>query len=305
MIDTRLNGGLDEAEMYQALMTAIEHMPNAVGLFHKDGRVIYANRIFRELHGLDGRALSFDCFTEFVCSGVLKGWATDPRAYFATVIADLNATGEHRAQLEINGRILDIHDVLVEDRLIISTQKDMTQRILNERHVAYLASHDVMTGLANRLSFEAHLAQTIATHTESGQKFCLLMADLDQFKPVNDTYGHAAGDRVLKEVARRFRTHLGHNDFAARLGGDEFVFLCRDDEASASGLASRLALAGGQAIAFDGHRLSVGVSVGYAVFPDHGRDATQLLRAADRALYQAKDIGHGAVRRYEPSDQAA
>jgi diguanylate cyclase (GGDEF)-like protein len=296
---------MNESEVSQALIAAVEHMPIAVGLFHINGRVIYTNRIFKELHDFNEKILNLSCFVEYMREGLLSGWTTDPQEYLAKVKANLEATGEHRAQLEVNGRILDVHDVLIDNHLIISTQKDMTQQILDERRIAYLASHDMLTGLANRLSFEAQLAQTIITHTESGKKFSVLMADLDHFKPVNDTYGHAAGDAVLKEVAHRFRGRLGHNDFAARLGGDEFVFLCRDEEATASALALRLGLAGGQPILFDGLRLSVGISVGYAVFPDHGLFAGQLLRAADVALYQAKKIGHGAIRRYHHPDQAA
>lgn len=288
-----------------AVIAALEHMPVAFGLFDTTGRSLFMNSMFRQFYGYTDPSMKVESFKAVLNAGLLSGWSVDPEVYFARMMQSLASTGEHQDQIEVNGRILCIHDVLLEGGLILSTQKDMTERIKIEREIAYLASHDVMTGLANRASFEAQLAQAIALNSHAGRRFSVLMADLDRFKQINDTHGHPAGDAVLKEIACRFRASLGHNDFVARLGGDEFIFLCRADEESTRALASRLALAGQQPIRYDGTMLSVGVSVGYAVFPDHGQNQETLLRAADQALYEAKTIGHGTFMRYQPPDKVA
>lgn len=294
-----------DMDTQRVIMRAFDQMPVAIGVFDKDGRFLYMNSMFRQFHCGDDPDLKIESFADLRKAGMFKGWEIDPEQHFAKVLASLAEKGEHIDQIEVRGRVLCIHDVLLEGELIISTQKDMTDRIKIEREIAYLASHDMMTGLANRASFEAQLAQTILLNSHSNGRFSVLMADLDRFKQINDTYGHAAGDQVLKEIACRFRASLGHNDFVARLGGDEFVFLCRGDENTTRALASRLAKSGSKPILFDNTRLSVGVSVGYAVFPDHGRDQDTLLRAADHALYQAKSMGHGIVQRYHPPEEAA
>ncbi|HBF31691.1 diguanylate cyclase [Rhizobium sp.] len=305
MSDNNTTDLTTEAGPHSAIMKAFDHMPIAVGLFDKAGRFLYMNSMFRQLHCGDDAGLKIESFADLRKAGMFRGWEVDPDEHFARVLANLVETGEHEDQIEVRGRVLCTHDVLIDGELIISTQKDMTDRIKIEREIAYLASHDTMTGLANRASFEAQLAQTISMNSHSSGHFSVLMADLDRFKQINDTYGHPAGDEVLKEIACRFRASLGHNDFVARLGGDEFVFLCRGDDHTTRALASRLAASGAQPIQYDGTSLSVGVSVGYATFPAHGRDQESLLRAADHALYQAKTVGHGIVQHYHPPEEAA
>jgi diguanylate cyclase (GGDEF)-like protein len=305
MSDPKVTEALPDLKNDRDLLRVLDHMPVAVGLFDKAGRLLYMNAMFKEFHVYMQKGTIDDSFEDRISAGLFPGWDIDPAEYFARAASNLAETGEHIDQIEIDGRILCVHDVLIDDNLIISTQKDVTDRIKIEREIAYLASHDMMTGLANRASFEAQLAQTIVMNNHANGRFSVLMADLDRFKQINDTYGHPAGDEVLKEIACRFRASLGHNDFVARLGGDEFVFLCRGDENSTRALASRLAAAGQQPIRYDNTWLSVGVSVGYAIFPAHGCDQESLLRAADHALYQAKSMGHGIVQRYQPPEAAA
>lgn len=305
MTDSKTTDATTGLNNYSVIMKAFDHMPIAVGLYDKSGHFLYTNRMFRQLHHLDDTDVKIESFADMRKAGLFDGWEVDTTVYFVKALEDLIETGEYVHQLQIRGRIISVHDVLIDGELIISTQKDMTEQIKIEREIAYLASHDTMTGLANRASFEAQLAQTILLNSHSSGHFNVLMADLDRFKQINDTYGHSAGDQVLKEIACRFRACLGHNDFVARLGGDEFIFLCRGDESRAHALASRLVASGAQPILYEDTLLSVGVSIGYAVFPAHGSDQDALLRAADSALYQAKAIGHGTVQRYQPPEEAA
>ena len=156
--------------------------------------------------------------------------------------------------------------------------------------LAYAASHDALTGLANRAALDA---RNLAT----GGGEALLFLDLDGFKAVNDELGHAAGDAVLVAVAGRLRACVGGADMVARFGGDEFAILLEGvlDEASAGAVADRVLTALHQPISVLGHRVAVGASIGIAL-PCDGLDGNSLLRRADRALYAAKDAGKGCYR---------
>jgi diguanylate cyclase (GGDEF)-like protein len=161
-----------------------------------------------------------------------------------------------------------------------------------ERASDYLARHDALTGLWNRAGFVDALKTRLAGRP-GGRSFALLFLDLDHFKPINDTFGHPAGDRLLTMVAQSLCRILPATDVIARMGGDEFLVLVSD-------ITAEHALAIGQriietvAIPYelgDGVSASVGVSVGIAMSPDHGSDAEALLRIADAALYEAKSSG--------------
>ena len=158
----------------------------------------------------------------------------------------------------------------------------------------YLAHHDVMTGLCNRVLFYEVLRRQLAAAERSGKSLAVLAVDLDDFKAVNDERGHAAGDRVLRAVAERIRQAVRGSDVAGRMGGDEFaVLLCEADATSARQLAERLVLALSEPY---GERMPrVSASVGVAVFPEDGADATSLMERADGALYEAKRLGKQRV----------
>jgi len=307
----------------EAMALAMENMGVAVGLLRLDGTPLFLNRPFLALHGPAAQwsaALGFD---DLIRLDILSTWNTDPVEHFRTLVERLRQNGGVcRFQLDIDNHIIAVEDRLIEDRMILSVQQDITEQIAAARKLAYLASHDNLTGLANRASAEIQLDQLISakasakTQEGAGQdggaaerngpaltrtgegRFALLIGDLDLFKEINDTHGHAAGDAVLRELAGRFRAVLGDNGFAARLGGDEFLFVCNDDEApglSAERLAQRLIACTERPVLFEGKRLFVGLSLGYSLFPDHGTQTAQLTRAADIALYRAKSLGRGML----------
>ncbi|OCP10272.1 hypothetical protein BC374_18705 [Ensifer sp. LC13] len=154
----------------------------------------------------------------------------------------------------------------------------------------HLAKHDRLTGLLNRSGFDDMLAAALLNART--YPFALVYADLDEFKAVNDRYGHAAGDAVLVAIAERFRHRAGPKGTVARLGGDEFaVILGECSESEARGLTAGLIADAQTPIAFDGQMLVVGGSAGIAFAPRHGQTARQLLLAADEALYLAKRRG--------------
>jgi len=158
----------------------------------------------------------------------------------------------------------------------------------------HAALHDPMTGAANRRNFELQLNQMIA---EKKPAHALLMIDLDRFKPVNDLYGHAAGDALLQGISTGLARVAGANDIVARLGGDEFAMLLRQTtpKASAASALAALDFVSKYRLTWQGQRVSVGASIGIVLIDRRGLKPMDLLTAADEALYSAKEAGRGAV----------
>jgi diguanylate cyclase (GGDEF)-like protein len=159
-----------------------------------------------------------------------------------------------------------------------------------ERENDHRAKHDALTGLSNRVGLAADVDENLKGAPPRDGDLALLFLDLDNFKGINDTYGHAAGDRLLKSVAERLRHSLRATDVAARIGGDEFVVLAKGlTSERAAQLSHRLTNSISAPYDLgDGVRATIGVSVGVALVPEHGADAEALLAVADEALYEAK-----------------
>jgi len=185
--------------------------------------------------------------------------------------------------------------VLVDERItgVVVSFRDVTERRKAEQEIVRLATTDSLTGLANRNLYHQRLNDAIEAADASGDSVALLAIDLDNFKPVNDTLGHPAGDKVLKAIAQRLLRLCRSNDLLARVGGDEFSLLVTSIEAAEplDSLAERLIDAVAEPIRLDGEMVYLGVSVGIARYPGEAKDAEQLIQHADRALYQAKHAG--------------
>jgi diguanylate cyclase (GGDEF)-like protein len=180
---------------------------------------------------------------------------------------------------------------------IVGTVADIDARKLHEEQIHHLAHHDILTGLPNRLLFGDRLRQALLVAQREEHKLGLIFFDLDQFKPVNDSYGHAVGDLLLQQVATRLRATLRASDTLARLGGDEFVVLL--PRVSGTGDARKVAedilRELNRPFMTEGCSLHISASLGVAVFPDDASDADSLLRCADAAMYEAKQHGRGCV----------
>lgn len=184
---------------------------------------------------------------------------------------------------------------------VIGISRDISERRRAEERIRHLAQHDLLTGLPNRALFIDRVASAIAAARRDHTMLGLLLIDLDRFKSVNDTLGHAIGDALLTEVGHRLHSAIRESDTAARLGGDEFVILLRTvgDEADAVNVAEKVRQAVKQPYEFDGQRLSVSISVGVALYPLHGHDLDALSRHADQAMYRMKEAGRDAICLYE------
>ncbi|MCA0318806.1 MAG: EAL domain-containing protein [Proteobacteria bacterium] len=175
------------------------------------------------------------------------------------------------------------------------------ERHEEKAHIAQLAYFDTLTGLPNRTRLGGEIDDCIARAANENRRMAVLFLDVDNFKDVNDTLGHSAGDALLVEIARRLQKQLRAGDIVSRLGGDEFVVILNDCEAAhASAVADRILAALAQPIEIDAMALPVSASIGISLFPEDGRDREALLKHADTAMYEAKNAGRGTHRFFSP-----
>jgi diguanylate cyclase (GGDEF)-like protein/PAS domain S-box-containing protein len=181
---------------------------------------------------------------------------------------------------------------------IMALVQDVSARVEAAQQLLHIATHDTLTGLANRRMLTERLSHALARAERTGEAVAVLFIDLDGFKSVNDKHGHGAGDEVLRDVAMRLRRIARATDFVARLGGDEFVILLDTDvhPGSPSMLAERVFDALSAPCRFTGGEAPIGASIGVAMHPPLSNLAADLIRRADAAMYEAKSAGKGCVR---------
>jgi diguanylate cyclase (GGDEF)-like protein len=183
----------------------------------------------------------------------------------------------------------------------VATHEDITEQRRSEVKIEYMAHHDALTDLANRVLLNDRLEHALS-RVQHGEMVAVHHLDLDQFKAVNDTFGHPCGDKLLRTVAERLRGLVAEADTIARMGGDEFVIVQATiaDPADATSLAQGVIDALSEPYDIDGQQAVIGVSIGISVGPGDGSNPDKLLRNADLALYRAKSDGRGTFRFFEP-----
>lgn len=177
---------------------------------------------------------------------------------------------------------------------------DITYRKNSEEKLRYMANYDSLTGLPNRTLFMDRIKHAIEVAQRNKHQMAVMFLDLDKFKTINDTLGHASGDILLREIARRLADCIRECDTAARLGGDEFTLVLEkiNDRSEIKLITDRILQAVDTPINLAGHEVSVSASIGVVVYPDHGTDYKDLLRFADIAMYQAKSSGRNQAQLY-------
>ncbi|CAD6879737.1 response regulator receiver modulated diguanylate cyclase/phosphodiesterase [Methylomonas albis] len=185
---------------------------------------------------------------------------------------------------------------------VTGTVQDISKQKQSEHIIHQLAYFDELTGLASRVHYHKRIQQTIKASARSKQEFAFLFLDLDEFKYVNDSFGHNIGDQFLKAIAQRIQSVVREEDFAARLGGDEFCIIASSitDEFQAMDIAERCLQEINRPLILDTHHLKPRVSIGIAIYPKDGENEHDLMKAADTAMYAAKSAGKQRYAYYRP-----
>lgn len=280
----------------QVLADAMDNISQGVMLIDARRRIPLINRRAIELldlaPGTLGTLPSFDTLTRSRIERRVFGQiAGDGDVPLASDDLDpfLLKTGSHEQTLP-DGRVLSVRTRLLADGGAVRTLADITERKRAEASIRHMAHHDSLTGLANRSLATDRLVMALRCAKRDRGSLAVLALDLDHFKAVNDTFGHATGDLLLQQVARRLTGALRETDTLARVGGDEFIVLQTlvRQPASAGILARRLIELLEEPFTVCGHQVKIGTSVGIAIHPSDGDEPTALLRHADLALYRAK-----------------
>lgn len=196
----------------------------------------------------------------------------------------------HEVHLLISGRPIIKNGQLLGYR---GSCKDTTAIKEQENKIRQLADTDTLTGLANRMLFNERLHMSVISAQRDAQHFAVLFLDLDGFKQINDTFGHAIGDKLLQEVARSLQIHIRESDTLARLGGDEFTILIShiNQAEDAALVAKNITRIFSKPFSIDGHEVKVTTSIGIAIYPSDASSANTLMINADKAMYKAKQLG--------------
>jgi diguanylate cyclase (GGDEF)-like protein/PAS domain S-box-containing protein len=186
------------------------------------------------------------------------------------------------------------------DLCLLTALNNIELRKRNQQELQRRAYHDELTGLPNRAMFMGTLDDTFARVVQDGGQFALMFLDLDRFKRINDELGHAAGDRLLQEVARRLKSSVGEGDIVARLGGDEFVILITHEATLGriDQLASAILAVMALPIQLDTDTINITFSIGISCYPDDGTDLLSMMKCADAAMYCAKELGRNNFQWY-------
>jgi diguanylate cyclase (GGDEF)-like protein len=289
---------------------ALDTMRQGLCMFDRDRRLVVSNRAYAEMY----RIAPGEVRPGMPLDEVLR-----QRAEAGNVpVEGMNAFIDKRVKLAglygaavfevemTDGRVILIQHQPNGDGGWVATHEDITEQKRNQARIQHLASHDSLTDLPNRTFYQDHLDQ-VRGRVDSGEIVAALCIDLDYFKNVNDTLGHAMGDKVLREASRRLAASVRESDIVARLGGDEFAVLAgrleRPEDAAL--LADKITKNIAEPLEIDGHRVLIGASAGIAVAPHDATDGVDLMKHADLALYRAKDEGRGAYHFYEHGLDAA
>ena len=327
-IRQREKAGAERDRAASVLDNAIEAMSDGFVMWDENDRLVTCNQRYRELYARSAAFIHPGArFEDIVREGAERGqypqMTGDIDAFVDDLVAWRRAGSGTLERLLPDGRWLLISERKTADGGRVGIRTDITalkaahtelaaantranaaveeaQRqnaalSKQESRIRFLAHHDDLTGLQNRLAFRTEIAEALQRTGTDGEQIALLFLDLDRFKDINDTLGHPVGDQLLREVAKRLSACVRKTDSVARLGGDEFAVLCldRDQPKSAEALSVRIIDVLSRPYVIQGRAISISTSIGIAMAEGAGGDADALLKQADLALYQSKSLGRG------------
>jgi diguanylate cyclase (GGDEF)-like protein len=290
------------------LDAAVNNISQGLCMYDPKGRLVICNQPYARIYNLPEQYLKPGTQLEDILGYLFDNGMstmTDREAYISWR-RDVISRGVYGKNVhELNGRTIMMQHHPMKDGGWVSTHEDITEQRQNEARIRHLARHDALTDLPNRIQFLEEMTQ-VETSIVRGEKAAVLCIDLDHFKGINDTLGHAMGDAVLKQVSARLWGTTRETDVLARLGGDEFSLLLKPIEGprEAAMVAERIVKAIAAPFSINGHHILIGASVGIAMAPSDGITTDALMKNADLAAYRAKSDGRSTYHFFEPGMDA-
>ena len=292
------------ATLAATVHAALHNLVQGVMMFDSNARLIVCNQRYLDIYGLSRDIVKPGATLKEIVQhrAAVGSFGTDDVEQYVGDLLTVIGRGTTFARTSHlrDGRIIHIVSQPIEGGGWVTTHEDVTEAKRAEERIAHLAHHDALTGLPNRKLFYEQLEQGLK-RVRRGERLAVLYLDLDHLKGVNDTLGHTAGDKLIKGVAERLRGCARDVDLVARLGGDEFAIIqsSLNQNSDAAVLATRIREAVHEPFDLDGNRVVVDISIGISVAPDDACRLDELLKTADIALYEAKNMGRGTFCFYE------
>ena len=302
----RLRDERDLEESREATATTLSSIAEGVITIDSTGRITYINRQAEEMSGcsrLEALGQPIEAVLRLSDESAMHATIEDmPEHLVGPRLTRAMLTPRQGVAIPIEKVNSPLRDPEGARRGDVIVFRDITERERREKDMRTLAYRDTLTNLPNRLALHELLGLELAHARRNKGSLAVLFVDLDEFKQVNDTLGHAAGDQLLCETAARLRLNLRETDTIARLGGDEFAIVLPGAPSARDGelVAAKLLHALEEPVLFEGQEMRVRASIGLAMFPEDGMEADMLLRRADQAMYRAKQQGGG---RWVPTSQ--
>lgn len=278
------------------LQTFTDTVPAGILLLRvEDGEVVYSNRFFQQIFGVDGAHVLGENWGDFFIDG-------EERQSLMVACAVDGEVKNHEVRMKrpdgqiVWGMVSMAEIPIADESLLLFAFIDISRLKAAEEEIRHLAYHDALTGLPSLRLTKDRIDTAIARARRSKQKSAVMFIDLDGFKAVNDTLGHEAGDMVLIEAAARIKKCVRESDTVGRIGGDEFVVVASEiTDRDAREMGRRVVAALSDTIRLPSGDASIGASVGIARYPDDGGTAEDLMKSADAAMYKVKKGSKGAV----------
>jgi diguanylate cyclase (GGDEF)-like protein len=288
------------------LNTAINNMSQGLAMFDVSEQLVMCNRRFLQMYRLAPEIMQSTCTLRDMLELQRRAGSFNGNAdsFLEDLRSRLRTGRESRSEVELpDGRAIQVVNQPLHEGGWVATHDDVTEQRRAAARTAFLAHHDALTGLANRNTISQRIEAAAARERRTGEPFTVLLLDLDRFKQVNDTLGHAAGDTLLCEVATRLKGALRETDTLGRLGGDEFVVIqtrAVNPVQAATAFATRIVELLSKPFNIERQEISIGTSIGIAIAPEHASDPVNLLKMADLALYRAKAAGRATYAFFSP-----
>ncbi|MFK0329875.1 EAL domain-containing protein [Rhizobium sp. NPDC090275] len=301
-------------EVSRNLDLALENVSQGICLFDAEERLVLANCRYSEIFEFEqGTVRPGMSYKEIIAIGYEIHFS-DPETvakraseHYDKLMRALRSGERSIVHKGAHGRSIQLNLNMLPDGGWVATYEDITERLISEEKIAFMARHDVLTGLPNRSEFSERLSQDLAFAKRAGTKVAVIGIDLDKFKEINDQRGHSAGDQVLITLSDRMSQLLGGDEFVARFGGDEFAAIKQfSDVADLHDFVARLQASLTDDFQIDGFDINPDASIGVAIYPQDGSTGEILLANADLAMYRAKATLSERICFYEVAmDEAA